>query len=111
MQVGSASAKVQHRIGHQLTGQVMGHLSATINPIQGCRWVGGVEMQVLLAGTTAEGVTGLVLQDPDRLRSRWISKKSALPALLRRPGGIESNRITGLEKKCTLGVGRIVRRI
>ena len=68
-------------------------------------------MQVLLAGTTAEGVAGLVLQDPDRLRNRWISQKTGLPALLRRPGGIESNRITGLEKKCTLGVGRIVHRI
>ena len=68
-------------------------------------------MQVLLAGTAAEGVAGLVLQDPNRLRRRWISQKTALPALLRRPGRIESNRMTGLEKKCTLGVGRIVRRI
>ena len=111
VQIGRAALKVQHRVGHQLAGQVMGHLPAPIDPVQRCRWVSGIEMQVLLAGTTAEGVTGLVLQDPDRLRSRWISKKSALPALLRRPGGIESNRITGLEKKCTLGVGRIVRRI
>ena len=43
----------QHRIGHQLTGQVMGHLPAAINPVQGCRRVGGVEMEVLLAGTAA----------------------------------------------------------
>ena len=75
--------KVQHRVGHQLAGQVMGHLPAPIDPIQGCRWVSGIEMQVLLAGTTTEGVAGLVLQDPDRLRSRWISQQAALPALLR----------------------------
>ena len=111
VQIGRAALKVQHRVGHQLAGQVMGHLPATIDPVQGCRWVGGIEVQVLLASTTAEGVAGLVLKDPDRLRSRWISQKAALPALLLRPGGIESNRFTRLEKKCTLGVGRIVRRI
>ena len=111
VQIGPAALKVQHRVGHELAGQVMGHLPAPIDPVQGCRWLSGIEMQVLLAGTTAEGVAGLVLKDPDRLRSRWISQKAALPTLLRRPSGIESNRISGLVKKCSPGVGRIVRRI
>ena len=68
-------------------------------------------MHVVLTRAAAEGEAGLMLKDPDRLGSRRVSQKNALPALLRRPGGIESNRITGLEKKCTIGVGRIVRRI
>ena len=38
-------------------------------------------------------------------------QEGALPALLRRPGGIESNWISGLDKYCVLGVGRIVGRI
>ena len=83
VQIRSAPPKVQHGIGHKLAGQVMGHVPAAINPVQGCRWIGGVEMQVLLARTAAKGVAGLVLQDPDRLRSRRISQQFALPALLR----------------------------
>ena len=90
---------------------MVGDFTTTIQAMQGRRWIFWIEVQVVKAGTAAEGVAGLVLQDPNRLRRRWISQKTALPALLRRPGRIESNRMTGLEKKCTLGVGRIVRRI
>ena len=68
-------------------------------------------MHVVLTRAAAEGEAGLMLKDPDRLVSRRVSHKNALPALLSRPSRIEPNRMIGLEKKCTLGVGRIVRRI
>ena len=44
----------------------MGHLAATINPMQRSRWMLGIEMEMRLAGTTPERVTGRMLEKPDR---------------------------------------------
>ena len=62
------------------------------------------------AGPAAKGVTGLVLQKPDRLRQLRILKKTLLPVALIGPGPLERHGVSWLNKNCGAGVCRIDRR-
>ena len=64
VQIRTAPLKIQHGVGHQLTGQVMGHLPAPIDAMHGCWRLVDREVQVVAAGPAAKGVTRLMLQQP-----------------------------------------------
>ena len=60
--------QINHRIGHQLARHVVGDFTAAIEPVQRCRWMLRIEMQVLEAGAAAERVASRVLQQQQQLR-------------------------------------------
>ena len=105
------TAQIQHRIGHQLAWQMVGYLTAAIDPVQRSRRLLRIEVKMIRAGTATKGVTGRMLQQPDRLRLAGMLQKTLLPAPLIAPGPLERHRIRRLEKNCGAGVGRIVGRI
>ena len=81
--------QIQNGIGHQLTWQMMGDISASINAVQrGWRFV-GVEMQVLGTGTPPQGVTGGMLQQPNGFRGGRPIEEALLPKLLVPPSPLE----------------------
>jgi hypothetical protein len=98
--------QIQNGICHQLTRQMMGHLPASINAMQRGWWFVGVEMQVLGTGTTPEGVTGGVLQNPNRFGGGRLLKQALLPELLIPPSPLKRDQHGRLKKKCTRGVFR-----
>ena len=111
MQIGLMTAEIQHRIGNQLAWKVVGHLTAAIDPVQRSRRILRIEVKMVLTGATTEGVTGGMLQQPDRLRMVGMFQKTLLPEPLIAPGPLEQHRIPRLEKNCGAGVCRIVLRI
>ena len=90
---------------------MVGHLTASIDVVQRMRRPRDIEMQVLQTGPSTEGVTGAVLQDPDRLRCRGISQQTLLPAMLVLPGDVIGHRIRRLETKSAAWVCRCADRI
>ena len=110
MQIRLTPAQIQYGVGHQLTGQVVGHLTTAIDPMQRRRWLVQREMQMLAAGPAPQGVTGLVLQQPDRLRQVRLLQQTLLPVALIGPGPLERHGGGGLNKNCGAGVCRIDRR-
>ena len=68
VQIGATTTEIQHRVSHQLTRCVMRHLPTTINAVQWGRRMLRIEQQMVFTGATAKGVTGRVLQQPDRFR-------------------------------------------
>ena len=89
---------------------MMGHLTATVDPVNRCRRLVRGEMQMSAAGPAAQGVTSLVLQKPDRLRRLRILEKTLLPLTLIGPRLLERQGLGGLNKNCGAGVCRIDRR-
>ena len=68
VQIGLMALQINHRIGHQLARHVMGDFTAAIQPVQRCRRICRIEMQVLEAGAAAERVSSRVLQQQKQLR-------------------------------------------
>ena len=98
--------QIQNGIRNQLTRQVMGHFSASINAMQRGRGLVGVEMQVVGTGTPPEGVTGGMLQQPNGFRGGRPIEEALLPKLLVPPSPRERDQGGWLKKKCTRGVFR-----
>ena len=113
MQVGLMTTKIQNRVGHQLTRSVMGHLAATVDAVQRCRRLKRIKTEMGFAGTTAEGVTTGVLQQPDGFRTTGGSRlrqQTFLPAPLSLPSLLEGNELLRLKKKCRRPTSGIRRR-
>jgi hypothetical protein len=66
MKVWFAPAKVQHGIGHQLPGGVMGDFPATIDAMQWCWGIGGVKAQVIVCRSASKGEARRMLKKPNR---------------------------------------------
>ena len=121
MQIALAAAQIQHRIGHQLTGHVMGHLPTPINAMQRSRGIRKVKQQMVIGSTPPKGVTAGMLQQPHRLRAlgdvrfgagEAVSLQHALlPMLLPLPGLGEIHQLLRLEKKCRRRLGCLVWRL
>ena len=62
MQIRLMALQINHRISHQLARHVVGDFTAAIQPVQRCRWMLRIEMQVLEAGAAAERVASRVFQ-------------------------------------------------
>ena len=90
--------------------RVVGYLTTAIDPMQRRRWLVEREMQMLAAGPATQGVAGLVLQQPDRLRKVRMIQQTLLPVALIGPGPLERHGGGGLNKNCGAGVCRIDRR-
>ena len=88
----------------------MGYLTTTVDPVNRRRRLVRGEMKVSAAGPAAQGVTGLVLQKPDRLRQLRILEKTLLPLTLIGPRLLKWQGLGGLNKNCGAGVCRIDRR-
>ena len=98
--------QIQNGIRHQLTWQMMGDISASINAVQrGWRFV-GVEMQVLGTGTPPQGVTGGMLQEPHGFWRGRLFEQALLPELLIPPSPLKRDLHGWLKKKCTRWVFR-----
>ena len=110
VQVRLMPAQVEHGVHHQLTREMMRDFAATVDAMQRSRRTGWVEMQVRCAGTTAQGVTGRVLEKPHGLRSLCILQKPFLPPFLVMPGLLEGHRSGWLEKNCGVEVCQIASR-
>jgi len=110
VQVRLVTTQIQHRISHQLAWQMVRHLPSAIDPVQRSRRNLRIEVKMLSAGTATEGVTGRMLQQPDRLRLAGILQKTLLPAPLSAPGLLERHRLRRLKKNCTGGLCRIANR-
>ena len=54
--------QINDGISHQLPGHVVGDFTTTIQAMQGRRWMFWIEVQVVKAGTAAEGVASGMLQ-------------------------------------------------
>ena len=96
--------QIQNGICHQLTWQMMGDVSASINAVQRSWRFVGVEMQVLVTGTPPQGVTGGMLQEPHRCGAGRILEKALLPKLLIPPSPLKRDERGWLKKKCLCGV-------
>ena len=106
VEIWSVPLQIQNGIRHQLARQMVGHFSAPINAMQrGWRCV-GVEMQMLGTGTTPEGVTGRMLEEPHGCRARRILEQALLPDLLIPPSAFQWDERGWLKKKCLCGVFR-----
>ena len=118
MQIALAAAQIQHRIGHQLTGIVMGHLPTPINAMQRSRGIRKVKQQMLLK---LQGTNGRECCSNHRLRAlgdvhfgagQAVSLQHALlPMLLPLPGLGEIHQLLRLEKKCRRRLGCLVWRL
>ena len=98
--------QIQNGIRHQLTWQMMGDISASINAVQrGWRFV-GVEMQVLGTCTPPQGVTGGMLQEPHGFGRGRLFEQALLPELLIPPSPLKRDERGWLKKKCLCGVFR-----
>ena len=111
VQIWITPAQIQHGVGHQLSGEMVGHLPAAINAMQRQWRGGGIEVEVIAAGTAPEGETGWMLQEPNSLRSLRILEQASLPLTLSFPCLLKRHRSRWLEKNCSTGVGRIPRRL
>ena len=121
MQIALAAAQIQHRIGHQLTGHVMGHLPTPINAMQRSRGIRKIKQQMVLRSAPPKGVTAEVLQQPHRLRALGDIRFGAstavdlqhalLPMLLPLPGLGEIHQLLRLKKKCRRRLGCLVWRL
>ena len=72
---------------------------------------GGIEAEVITAGTTAKGETGRMFQKPNSLRSLRILEQTGSPVTLSFPSLLKRHRSPWLKKNCSAGVGRIQRRL
>ncbi len=66
MKVWFTPAKVQHRIGHQLPGGVVGDLPSPVDAIQGSWRILGIKAQVIFGRTTTKGEARRMLKKPNR---------------------------------------------
>ena len=82
MQIRLIAPKIQHGIDNQLPRQMVSHLTTPINAMQRSRRIVGIKKQIGLACTATEGVASLMLQQPNRLRSKGFGKQLLLPLLL-----------------------------
>lgn len=113
MQIGLMATEIQNRISHQLTRGVMGHLAAPVDAVQRCRRLKRIKMEMSFAGTSAEGVTTGVLQQPDGFGTTGGSRlrqQACLPKPLSLPGLLEGNELLRLKKKCRRPISGIRRR-
>ena len=111
VQVWIAPAQIKHRVDHQLSGEMVGHFPAAINAMQWQWRGGGIEAEVIAAGTAAKGETGWMFQTPNSLRSLRILEQTSSPVTLSVPSLLKRHRSPWLEKNCSTGVGRIQRRL
>ena len=98
--------QIQNGIRHQLTWQMMGDISASINAVQRGWRLLGVEMQVLGTGTPPQGVTGGMLQEPNGFGRGRLVEQALLPELLIPPSPLKRDLHGWLKKKCTRRVFR-----
>ena len=110
VQIRLMTTKIQHRIGHQLSGPVMRHFTPSVDAVQRSRGLRGVEMQVFRAGPPAEGVTGRMLQDPHRFGGRVVLQQALLPTSLIPPSLFKRHQRGRLKKNCAARVCQIAGR-
>ena len=98
MQVSAMAPQVEHGIQHQLPGGVVGHLPAPVNPQQRQGWRGGIKAEMALTATSAQGVTGLVFEQQQRIRPLRVVKQPLLQLPLRLPANRKGQRPPRLEQ-------------
>ena len=106
VQIRGAPAQIQHRVDHQLSRDMVGDFPTAINAMQRQWRGGGIEVEMIAAGTAAKGETGWMFQEPNSLRSLRILKQANLPLTLSFPCPLKRHRSRWLKKNCSTGVGR-----
>tara|TARA_B100000073_G_scaffold63990_1_gene47298 strand:+ start:9303 stop:9584 length:282 start_codon:yes stop_codon:yes gene_type:complete len=91
MQIGLMPSEVKNWIRHQLARQMMGDLATAIDPEERQRWLRWIEVQMLDARASAQGVTSRVLQQPNRLWSGRILEETLLPQTLLFPSVVKGH--------------------
>ena len=66
MKVWFTPAKVQHRIGHQLPGGVVGDLPSPVDAMQGSWRILGIKAQVIFRRSATKGEARRMLKKPNR---------------------------------------------
>ena len=100
VQIRPVALQVEHRVEHQLTRGVVGHLAAPVDAVQGKGRRLGREAQVGVAGPPTQGVAGLMLQQQQGIGAPGMVEQPLLQESLGPPAPLEAHRPAGFKKDC-----------